>query len=221
MSTAAGGLSIVKDGLVLYMDAANPKSIISGSTIWTDLSKEANSGILTNGAIFSSFNRGSIQFDGANDFIYAGASPSLQTQQFTYCFWAYPLLNALTLKGSSLLSGAPQFRIQGTTTGNLILIKQNVIALPESTTPVNFNQWNYLCVSYSSPIVSYYINGVSAGVASSSQIFTNFGNMWIGARTASTEFFKGNIATVQIYNKVLTDAEILQNYNTTKSRYGL
>jgi len=214
------GQKIITNGLVLNYDASQLRSYPSTGTSIVDLSGNSNNGTLINGVGFNSDNGGSLIFDGANDYINGTALLSLQTQEFTYCFWAYPLLNALTLKGSSIASGAPQFRIQGTTTGKLVLIKQNVISLPESTIPINFNQWNYMCVSYSSPIVSYYINGASAGTGSSAQTFTNFGNTLIGARASATEYFKGNIGIVQMYNKVLTTEEILQNYNVTKSRYG-
>jgi hypothetical protein len=33
--------------------------------------------------------------------------------------------------------------------------------------------------------------------------------------------FTGNIASVQIYNRALSATEVLQNYNATKSRFGL
>ena len=45
---------IVTDGLVLYLDAANPKSYVSGSTLWNDLTINSNNGVLTNGPTFSS-----------------------------------------------------------------------------------------------------------------------------------------------------------------------
>jgi len=43
----------------------------------------------------------------------------------------------------------------------------------------------------------------------------------IGARNGVANYFGGNIAIVKYYNKVLTSAEILQNYNATKGRFGL
>ena len=60
---------VVTDGLVLYLDAANPKSIVSGSTIWTDLSRGGNNGTLIGGPTFNSGNGGSIVFDGSNDYV--------------------------------------------------------------------------------------------------------------------------------------------------------
>jgi len=45
---------IVTDGLVLYLDAANPYSYVSGSTSWNDISRGGNNGTLVNGPTFSS-----------------------------------------------------------------------------------------------------------------------------------------------------------------------
>ena len=70
MSTLNGGPgNIVTNGLVLYLDAANYQSYISGSTTWYDLSGNNNSGSLVNGPTYSSTNAGSIVFDGTNDYV--------------------------------------------------------------------------------------------------------------------------------------------------------
>ena len=60
---------IITDGLVLYLDAANPYSYVSGSTVWNDISRGGNNGTLINGPTFSSANNGSIVFDGTNDYV--------------------------------------------------------------------------------------------------------------------------------------------------------
>ena len=59
---------IVTDGLVLYLDAANPKSYVSGSTTWRDISRGGNNGTLVNGPTFDSGNGGNIVFDGVDDY---------------------------------------------------------------------------------------------------------------------------------------------------------
>ena len=69
MSTAEGGGDIVRDGLVLLLDAANPKSYLSGSTTWTDLSRSGNNGSLINGPTFNTGSGGNIVFDGVDDYV--------------------------------------------------------------------------------------------------------------------------------------------------------
>ena len=65
---------IVTDGLVLYLDAANTRSYVSGSTVWTDLSRVGNNGLLINGPTFNSLNNGSIVFNGTNQYVDCGVS---------------------------------------------------------------------------------------------------------------------------------------------------
>ena len=40
-------------------------------------------------------------------------------------------------------------------------------------------------------------------------------------KTVDTEYFQGDIAIAQIYNRALTPSEIQQNFNATRGRYGL
>ena len=71
------GPRIVKDGLVFYVDAANPKSYVSGDTTCTDL-VGGNVGSLQNGVGFSVENNGTWSFDGSDDYI--NITSALSTQ---------------------------------------------------------------------------------------------------------------------------------------------
>ena len=62
------GPRIVTDGLVLCLDAGNSKSYPGSGTAWNDLSRNGNNGTL-NGPTFNSADRGSIVFDGTNDYV--------------------------------------------------------------------------------------------------------------------------------------------------------
>lgn len=76
MSTVHGGQgNIITNGLVLYVDAANPRSYPPpyNGTAWTDLSTTKLGVILTNGPTYNTGSRGNIVFDGTND--YADFSP--------------------------------------------------------------------------------------------------------------------------------------------------
>lgn len=81
---------IVRDGLVLHLDAANPKSYVSGSTSWRDLSRGGFNGTLINSPTFNSGNGGGIVFAGRSSAGGAGLSGndsyvtmSLETGSFT------------------------------------------------------------------------------------------------------------------------------------------
>ena len=68
MSTIQGGSNIVRDGLVLYLDAANTKSYPGSGTTWSDLSLRGNNMTLVNNPTFNT--SGSITFDNTDDFGY-------------------------------------------------------------------------------------------------------------------------------------------------------
>jgi hypothetical protein len=84
------GPKAVMDGLVMYLDAGNTKSYLSGSSTWNDLSGNGNNGTLTNGPTFSSANGGSIVFDGVDDTITVPYSSTLDpTGGITIEAWIY------------------------------------------------------------------------------------------------------------------------------------
>ena len=80
---------IVIDNLVLCLDAANSKSYSDGDTTWTDISGRENNMTLVNGASFDSGNKGSISFDGTNDYVDGDFTSDVQfgTGDFTFSTW--------------------------------------------------------------------------------------------------------------------------------------
>ena len=84
MSTLTGGPGLVTNGLVLYLDAANPSSYISGSLNWNDLSRSSLSGSLVNGPTFNTGSGGSIVFDGINDTVSIPYTTTLDPTEVTH-----------------------------------------------------------------------------------------------------------------------------------------
>jgi len=235
---------IITDGLVLYLDAANTRSYVSGSTTWNDLSRGGNSGTLTNGPTFNNGNGGSIVFDGSDDYIITptGLTPTLNiTSQITLESWFkstslanIPHGDGLFCKGLSsdnnsgvyemalTQSGSvnyPFFRIR--TTSTLFYNPTNIV--------INLNQIYHIVCTYNGSIMRIFINGVESGsgLSASGLIQNNTQPLTIGVRYIHTtvggldSFFSGNIYLSKIYNLSLSTTEILQNYNTTKTRFGL
>ena len=82
--------SIISDGLIFYLDAANRRSY-SGSGLTANGLVGGIGGTLVNGTGFSSTNNGSFFFDGTNDYIEVSNSNLLTfgTNPFTIDFWLY------------------------------------------------------------------------------------------------------------------------------------
>ena len=219
------GPQIVTSGLVLHLDAANPKSYTATGTTWSDLSGNRNNGTLTNGPSFSSANMGSIAFDGVNDYVDISTIINL-TNPLTICAF----VNTSIVTGTQVIYG-PSANGQD----NWLSLSNNRIQLFAtqtsdvnnfsiiSNTNIEANKWYHITGIVNNNVTSIYVNGVFE-VASSTQAFTVGG--WnstarIGQRATGQFPFNGRIASVQGYNRALSATEVLQNFNAIKSRYGL
>ncbi len=83
------GPSIVTDGLVFYVDAANENSYPGSGGTWSDL-VGSNDGTLTNGPTYDSGNGGNIVFDGVDDYVLFPYNTNFNfqpTEAFTVSIW--------------------------------------------------------------------------------------------------------------------------------------
>ena len=229
---------IVTDGLVLYMDAANSKSYVSGSTTWNDISRSGNNGTLINGPTFNSSNGGSIVFDGTNDTTNLGNILNIGLNSWTISCWFK--INSYT-SGVQGIVGKTSAR--GYVGRYAILIESGLLyvlfhptspfLISTSVTPYNDGKWHNVVLSINRTGFMYmHVDGSSVGtpldVSSTSGVNLNAStdNLYVGSYASDTGlspifFFNGNIAQTSIYNRALSQTEILQNYNSTKTRFGL
>jgi hypothetical protein len=235
MSTAEGSRRIVTNGLVLYLDAANPTSYVSGSTIWNDLSRGGNNGTLVNTPNFNSGNGGSVVFDGVDDYVNCGSPLILDTSSkfsinivfklISYNNTSPTLFTIKTSVGNSLV----MLLTQNTTYSPLTFGWNGNFTYRPSSTIINLNVWYNFSLVYDGGGINnvssfkFYINGVSITLITSntfggiSQVNT-LGTLNNGT---SNFYLNGSIAQTLIYNKALSESEVLQNYNSTKRRFGL
>jgi hypothetical protein len=227
---------IVTDGLVLYLDAANTRSYPGTGTTWSDLSRGGNNGTLTNGPTFNSGNGGSIVLDSVDDYISIPNSSTTLTygnSNFSIFCWinvsSFNQFSSIigkadataTRKEWSLqVSRQASFRPAFITTDNTSAWDVEL----NSPNTLNFNQWYNIGVSRVGSTFSLYINGSSvASVSNNITILSNTLDVEIGRLVGdSTYDFAGRISNILIYkNKGLSSSEVLQNYNATKTRFGL
>jgi hypothetical protein len=240
--SVSGGPNIVENGLVLYLDAANTKSYGSGSTVWNDLSGNNNSGSLINGTFFNTGSLGSLVFDGVNDYV-TGTNVNI-TNQLTVLITINPQQRSGTVYpvyigkwnvvggsndrswviGSDLPTDGKDYiaitsnGLYGGTTTKRYQLSNSIIY--DTWYQIGFTFTNNNLIPYKNGSVAQYTTVLDGTV---NTIYSSNINYSIG-RTLDGSFdlyYKGRIATVQIYNRALTPQEILQNYNATKRRYGL
>lgn len=216
---------IVTDGLVLHLDAGQQNSYVSGTT-WKDLSGNGNTGTLTNGATFNNSNGGNISFDGTDDYVSISnnniLNPSLS---MTLSVWInissfVSFMNIFGKGTTTNGSGGYDFRIESNNQLNLVkyfVVDQRVTLSQTLST----NTWYNIVAVQSSAKVDYFVNGSNVGnYTNSSSYQTNTAEFRI-ARTRDATYTPANIANILFYKKILTAAEVKQNFDALKSRFGI
>ena len=232
------GASIVRDGLVLHLDAANVKSYTGSGTTWSDVSGNGNNGTLTGSPTYVSSE--TFTFNGSSDFILLPAN-----------FFPYPSLTTFTISlwfKSSSTAGGTLFEQQSTTnpgsasgyvpviylnTNGTIRVEPffygdpfNVIT---SSSVLNDNTWHNVIVTYDSGECKLYIDGVVESQQLNGltlQSYTSTYYYMVGAGRANGRglgsfYLNGSISDFKFYNKSLTENEIAKNYEAMRGRYGL
>jgi len=224
--------------LVLHLDAANPKSYPGSGTSWKDLSKNGNSGTLTNGPAFDNGNYGSITFDNVDDHISVPISNDLILNLGgTIEAWvkldslggSYD--NTIVMKGDGAswnnlhyvlfeLSGSDSIMLS-TSNGTNATQNDGV-----KTSNLSINTWYHIVANWQGTDFNrIYLNGElseekTTGIYQPSDTISSC-FFQIGRTYPNSYYFDGNIAIIKIYNRAISSAEVLQNYNATKSRFGL
>ncbi len=215
------GPEIAETGLVLCLDAANPRSYPGSGTVWNDLIDTTNYVILTNGPSYDSGLKGSIVFDGTNDY---ATSVSL----------ANPNGQLTCEVGLNYDSGTTYRNIFERSTASrpmLWIDSSNKIEVSFSsgaggiTSANSYNGQNIVITatfnSGSTPGIQLFVNGnLTNTVTTSHVVWSNPSTFTLFNRSAG-ETFDGKIYFIRFYNRVLSAGEILQNYNATRSRFGL
>ena len=224
MSTLSGGPNIVTNGLVLNIDAANTKSYPGSGTTWTDISRGGNNGILVNGPTFNSANGGSIIFDGSDDYVNCGNASNLQITAGTISAW---------IKATSSLNGNYRAIICKQNAWGLFVLNNVLVTFDwgnatgrSTSATVGNSTWYNVCMSFTestgtpSNNTIIYVNGIPV-LTTTIKHLNQTVNCFIGYGNFANQYMIGNIAQSKIYNRALSGAEVLQNYNATKTRFGL
>jgi hypothetical protein len=218
---------IVTDGLVLYLDAANQRSYPGSGTTWSDISRGGNNGTLVNGPTFSSANGGSIVFDGVDDYCFM--TGFLTANFMTLCCWFRTSVqqnNKYLVAFGKNLTGNNGFDLtfQDTQIGSYIATTGVGGGGNLYTTTYYDNQWHNLATSYDGSAAKTYYDGIL--VATRSGMSGNLDieatkRLNIGSWVNNGVNANCRISSVIIYNRALSATEVLQNYNATKTRFGL
>lgn len=213
---------IVKDGLILDLDAAKKDSYIGTGNIWRDVSGNQRNATITS-PVFTTEGGGGFSSGTTIYPVVTQASPTELTLEVTLRVATTVAFGAYLRYGGtgSSLNNTLFFRGANGANGLIIFIYGNTTTVQQliSFGTHNVSSTKVLCVSLNNlGQANFYINGAIAQSGTvtnfvSWQIATSGGD--IGA--TSTDYY----SNLRVYNKALTAQQVLQNYNATKGRFGL
>tara|TARA_R110000868_G_scaffold4750_2_gene29376 strand:+ start:1802 stop:2563 length:762 start_codon:yes stop_codon:yes gene_type:complete len=230
-------LGVVQDGLVLNLDAGKFYSYPKSGTIWTDLSGRGNNGTLVGGTGYSGTNGGSLVFDGTDDYVGVNNSASINP---TIGITVASFFN-VTSFGSNYAPIVFKQNNYATFFEQYMMYLVNT-EIGFGITGVDRNQ------KYAKSIADYrnqtiylvgtcdtntdelklYVNGTLIQTVAFTSTFDisstpiNIGGSGVLNYSANFNgWTNGKIYSTQIYNRALTATEITQNFNATRSRFGI
>lgn len=240
---------ILTDGIVFATDVGNLKSYSSGQL--NDMAASRYAGVLNNNPVYDSSVLGNLSFNGVNNYVsYASTSGSVFTftdTTFTVSAWVKTTDTPVdptfivakdmgsTNNGWGIGMGVPGIPVGSTSYGFFVFNKGpptgGVVIRKSTTVSINDGQWHNVVAVITTDTVNVpgtndalmYIDGENKSVVSQTPI-VKYGaptlQMEIGRRAAGN-YFNGNIANISIYNRALTAAEIQQNFNALRGRFGI
>jgi len=236
--------SIISDGLVFYLDAANRRSY-SGSGLTANGLVGNIIGSLVNGVGFTSSNNGSFTFDGTNDYIGTNNIDLSGTNKVTVILWA-KILNYREVVGGANCLFEFSNNFNSTSGGFVVSFADDSSVVYESTFPISVGvkgNANYNVSGFSKTLVNdlgwhhwacifdksqngvetfLYIDGILRTPTLSPLLGNNTNNFDNTTLNISGRFYGNHsVSNLQIYNRALSATEILQNYNATRKRFGL
>jgi hypothetical protein len=223
-------------GLVLHYDPSNATSYPGTGTTITDLTGQGRHGTMSNLTFTSPY----FTFNGTSSQISVADSLGLEPQggDYTIEVWVNQsvsgndvVLGKFSAGGASsnvsysIRTLGTRFYAQyGSGSGSGATLIQDSINYT-ATTINNWYQIVYVFTNITTNTLETFVNGVSVGSVNHSlaSILNTSTNLYIGSYNNGeyAQWFDGKIGIVRMYNKVLTASEILGNYNTDKSKYGL
>ena len=226
------------NGLVLALDAGNTKSYPGSGTTWTDLSGNSNNETLVNAPTYSS---GYFTFNGSTQYSSSSAL-SRSFASFTVIIWFYPTSVAnyqnpidcnYAYNGSTgnigprlemNSSGTLGWVYSNSTGDNSSFYSHNVVS-----SGLSANTWYCSAITYDGSSSTTYFNGTSTGLSRTTYgtptgFIGTMNNVTIGkgfSLGGADRVFAGRVSNVSLYNRALTAAEIQQNFNALRGRYGI
>lgn len=219
---------IVTSGLVMYLDGANRVSYPGSGATWSDLSRNNNTCSLLGTYSYSALGGGSLLFNGSTGYGSVANSNSISTTSATVNTWvSYTAASgggaviigktdtSSSLNGFNVIIAGGQLTVQ---------LKNATTAWSVSGPTVSTNTWYNVVTSFSSSgTLTLYVNGNLFGSSAITAALTTTTQPLRLADSVDAvwSILGGNIAIASMYNRVLTAAEVSQNFAAHRGRFGV
>jgi len=210
---------------VLGWNSSTQNTPRSGNTI-TDISGNGNNGTLLNGPVYVKDNLGVLSFDGTNDFIdltNKSVAVSGNGARSIFC-WVKSTTGGRCIVSTGTANNSQAFNLVTYGSSKVGVMGYNYDFYPTTGANIFDGNWHFVGATYNGAgTLITYVDGIQDNISTGRTYSTTGQNNFIGkSNHVGSEFYwNGNIAQVSIYNRALTAQEIQQNYNATKSRFGL
>jgi type II secretory pathway pseudopilin PulG len=221
-------IDFTTNNLILYYNPAMTESYSGTGTTVNDISGNGMNGTLSNVTTSAT----AFTFNGSNSQVSIPDNAVLEpgTGNWTIEVWFKPTVVSGTLLGKynnggitanisyALRMGANYIRADfsngttGFTSDNYTLTPNNWVQMVYV-----WNKTNNVLYTYSNGVIK------QTKTITISGILNSITNLFLGSYNGGEypQYFNGQIGVVRMYNKPLTDSEVLNNFNTTKATYGL
>jgi hypothetical protein len=232
--------SIVTNGMIFCLDAANQKSYPGSANNWYDLSGNGYTGTLVDGTSFSSNNYGTLVFDGNANRVHGtntvkwSADGTVGYQRMTI----EVMVKTSDATGNIVSrpwNGSGQYNIIINTSSFTLVAGANTATQTIDSSLYN-GSWQHLFCWMDGVNMGYYLNGGKFSGSKAHNITANipssgdsnqpvclmslypYNSGWAGNASFSIQ---GSLAFCRFYNRVLTSSEMTQNFNALRGRFGL
>jgi hypothetical protein len=219
---------------VLHLDASDTNSYPGSGDTWADLSASNNDVFITGNVAYSSEGGGSMSLDGNGDFLRRFIFADAPQSTLSMVFWLKYEGDSgtIAMQGRNASDSDTEWLFNVDADGKLEFWDYDGgygFNHVKSDTALQLNQWYMVAFVKDGTSGKFYLNGAADGTAVAALDASYSSNdfvigvdyrTWEQSSTAETALAT-KIAKAAVYNTSLTDAEILQNFNATKSRFGL
>lgn len=225
-ASSSAAATVVTSGLVLNLDAGNPASYPGSGNAWFDTSGSGLNATLNNSPAYTSDSGGGLVFNGINHSGSFGASPALSTCTIEIVGKFTTTNDLMFLVGREnsyrVLLATSQMHWVVSTTNNGWYSNGTVVT-PAPPAGALSTDCQIVC-TYNGSALKVYMNGALIGTSSPniSGSIIALGNYIIGQSSApGIALLKGTLRINRAYNRALSDAEVAQNFNAIRGRYGI